>query len=100
MNTCVEHIIGLKFKLRMFGIPIDRESRILNDNKSVVDSSSKLKSTLNKKHNLIEYHLSRWNVAAGFVRIRCIKGISNIAEAFTKILAAARRSKLFGDWTY
>ena len=99
-KTCVEHIIALSFKLRMFGIPIAGELRVLNDNKSVVDSSSKLESTLNKKHNSVAYHLVRWNLVAGVVQIGWIKGIFNIADALTKILAAARRSKLFGDWTY
>ena len=59
----------------MFGITIDGTSRILYENKSVVDSSSKLDSTLNKKHNLIAYHLLIWNVAAGVVQIRWIEGI-------------------------
>ena len=72
----------------------------MNDNKSVVDSSSKLESTLNKKHNSIAYHLVIWNLSAGVVIIGWIEGISNIADAFTKRLAAARRSKLFGDWNY
>ena len=72
----------------------------MNDNNIVVGSSSKLESTLNKKHNSIAYHLVRWNVAAGVVQIGWIKGISNIPDAFKKRLAAARRSKLFGDWTY
>ena len=100
MKACVEHIIALRFKLRMFGIPVDGESRILNDNKSVVDSSSKLDPTLNKKHNSIACNLVIQNVAAGVVQIRWIESISNISDAFTKRLAAARRSKLFGDWTY
>ena len=72
----------------------------LNNNKSVMDSSSKLESTLNKKYNSIAYHVVIWNVAAGVVRIGWIKGISNIVDALTKRLAASRRSKLFGDWTY
>ena len=42
LKACVEHIIALRFKLRMFGIPIGGESKILNYNKSVVDISSKL----------------------------------------------------------
>ena len=96
----MEHIIALRFKLRMFGIPIYGDSMILNDNKSVVYSSSKLESTLNNKNNPVAYHLVRWNVAAGVIRIGWIKGISNIVDAFTKQLAAARRSKLFGDWTH
>ena len=84
----------------MFGIPIDGELRILDDNKSVVDSSSKLESTLNKKHNSIAYHLVIWNVAAGVIQIGCIEGISNTVDAFTKRLESASISKLFGDWTY
>ena len=100
MNTCLEHTIALRFKLIMFGITIDGELRILNDNKSVVYSSSKLESTLNNKNNPVAYHLVRWNVAAGVIRIGWIKGISNKADAFTKRLSVSRRSKLFGDWTY
>ena len=86
--------------MRIFGITIDGESRILNDNKSVVDGSYKLESTLNKRHNSIAYHLVIWNVASGVVRIGWIEVISNIEDAITKRLAAARRSKLFGYWTY
>ena len=55
----VDHIIGLRFKLRMFGIPIYEESRVLNDNKNIVDISSKLESTLNKKYISIAYYLVR-----------------------------------------
>ena len=72
----------------------------MNDNKSVVDISSKLELTLNRKHNSFTYHLVRCNVADGFTRIGWIEGISNITDALTKILAAARRFKLFRNWTY
>ena len=92
--------MGLRFKLWMFGIPIDGETKILNDNKSVVDSSSKIEHTLNKKHSLIPYHLVRQAVAAGIIRVGWIEGISNIADALTKRLTKLRRDKLFGDWTY
>ena len=71
----------------MFGIPIDVEAIFLNDNKSVVDSSSKLESMLNKKHISVAYHLVRWNVASGVVRIGWIEGISNIAEELMKIIS-------------
>ena len=75
----------------MFRIPIDREARVLNNNKSVVHISSKLESTLNKKHSSITYHLVRWNVASDVVRIVWIEGISKIEDALTKRLVAARR---------
>ena len=51
----------------MFGIIIYGEAIILNDNKSVVDSSSNIESKLSKKHISIVYHLVRWNVEAGVV---------------------------------
>ena len=100
LKTCTEHVMALRFKLRMFGIPIDGETKILNDNKSVVDSSSKIESTLNKKHSSIAYHLVRQAVAAGIVRVGWIEGISNIADALTKRLTKLRRDTLFGNWTY
>ena len=100
LKTCVEHMIGLRFKLIMFGIKMDKKIRVLNDKKSFVDISSKLESTLKKKHRSIAYHLFRWNVAASVVRILWIEVISNIADALTKRLAVARRFKLFVYWTY
>ena len=56
MKTCVEHIDGLRFKLRMFGIPIDGPANILCDNQSCVNGSSKIESTLDKKHVSLAYH--------------------------------------------
>ena len=100
LKTILEHIIGPRFKLRIFGIPTDGETRVLNDNKGVVNGSLKLYSTLNKKHSSITYHIFIWNVAESVVQIGWIERISNIADALTKRLAASRRSKLFGDCTY
>ena len=93
LKTCVGHIIGLVFKLRIFGIPIDGEARVLNDSKSDVDRILKLDYTLNKKYRSIAYHLVRWNVASSVILIVWIEGMSNIADALTKRLASARRSK-------
>ena len=60
----------------------------------------KLASTLNKEQRSIPYHLFIWNVAAGVECIGWIEGISNIPDTMTNRLAAARRSRLFVDWTY
>ena len=75
LKTCVEHIIALRLKLRIFGIPIDGDLKILNDNKSVVNISFKLESIMKKRHNSIAYHLVRWNVVAGVVQIGWTEGI-------------------------
>ena len=73
---------------------------VLCDNLSVVRNSSKIESTLNKKHNSIAYHAVRWGVAAGIIRVGKIAGEYNLADAMTKRLTVQRRSTLFGGWTY
>ena len=101
MRSCIEEVRGLRYKLRMFGIPIgDEPTNIFCDNQSVVNNCSKIESLLNKKHTSIAYHMARWAVAAGEVVIGWINGSFNIADAFTKRLPKARRQELFWNWTY
>jgi len=102
MKACIEACQHLRFKLRMFGVPMDEEhaTNIFCDSESVVNNSSKLESVLNKKHNSIAYHYTRWNVAAGVISIAWISGRENLADPFTKRLSAIVREYLFGNWTY
>ena len=68
LKQCIEDVEHLRFKLRMFGIPIHdygEPTHILCDNNSVLTNTSNVESSLNKKHSSIAYHFSRWNVAAG-----------------------------------
>ena len=53
----------------MFGVLIDSPTGVLCDNKAVVDNCSKLESKLNKRHNQIAYHPTRWAVAARIIRV-------------------------------
>ena len=50
MKACVEHITALRYKLRMFGVPINESTIVLCDYEIVVINSSKLGYILNKKH--------------------------------------------------
>ena len=100
LKTCMESIVGLRVKLMMFGVPILGEAKVLCDNLSTVNNSSKIESTLNKKHSSVAYHAVRWSVAAGIIKVGWIDTHSNIADAFTKRLSVVQRDKLFGDWTY
>ena len=60
MKTCIEACQCLRFKLRMFGVPMDEvhATHILCDNESVVKNYT-IESVLNKKHNFIAYHYMR-----------------------------------------
>ena len=102
LKQCIEDIEHLRFKLRMFGIPIynDEPTYILCDNNSVVTNTSNVESSLNKKHSSIAYHFSRWNVAAGVCKVAWVPTGENIADAMTKRLSVMVREYLFGRWTY
>jgi hypothetical protein len=100
MKICVEHIVALRYKLLMFGVPVDGPADILCDNEAVVNNSSKIESTLHKKHNSIAYHMVRWHVAAEMIRVGWIGTKENISDALTKRLSAVERDYLFGNWTY
>ena len=100
LKICVEHIIALRYKLRMFGVPIDESAKVLCDNESVVRNSSRLESSLNKKHCALAYHSVRWAVAAGVISIGWIPTDLNIADAMTKRLTVAKQESLFSSWTY
>ena len=73
----------------MFGIPIqeDHAMNVFCDNESVVKNSSRIESTLNKKHSSIAYHYVRWAVAAGIISVAWIDSKENLADAFTKRLS-------------
>ena len=108
LKACIEAITHLRYKLRMFGIPllIDHETEkakateVMCDNESVVKNSTLVESVLNKKHNSIAYHYARWNVAAGVVQLSWVNGDINLADLFTKRLGENRREFLLDEFTY
>ncbi len=88
----MELIEGLRYKLRMFGIPIDGPANVYFDNQSVVTNASKPESTLKKNHNAIAYHRVREAAAAG--RIAKEPHESNIADMLTKPVSGPRLKAL------
>jgi hypothetical protein len=85
-RIAVELIESLRYKLRMFGVPIDGPTNVYCDNDSVCTNSTKPESTLKKKHNAIAYHRVREAVAAGTIRIAWEPTDTNIADMLTKCL--------------
>jgi hypothetical protein len=86
MRIAVEMIEAMKYKLYMFGIPIDGPANVFCDNKSVVTNSTVPESTLKRKHNAIAYHRVREAVAAGVLRITFVFSKHNNADLLTKPL--------------
>jgi hypothetical protein len=86
MKIAIEQIEGLRYKLRMMGVPLEEPCNVFCDNEAVVKNSTRPESTLKKKHQAIAYHRTREAQAAGTVRIAKEDGETNLADIFTKLL--------------
>ena len=100
LRTAVEMIKTLRYKLRMFGIPIDGPANIFCDNEAVYKNTSMPDSQLNKKVHSIAYHYCREAVAAGTIQIAKEGTDTNLADLFTKILSRLQREELLDRFTY
>ena len=94
MKTAVEMIEGLRYKLRMMGVPIDGPCNVKADNMSMVRNSSVPSSQLKKKSNSIAYHYVREKAAAGVVIINYEPTDTNIADMLTKTQSGPKRREL------
>jgi Reverse transcriptase (RNA-dependent DNA polymerase) len=91
LRVCKELIVALRYKLRMFGVPIEGPANVFCDNRGVVKNASIPESTLMKKHNAINYHAVREAAAAGILRVGKEDGETNLADLLTKVLSGQRR---------
>ena len=63
MKYCCEYLWGLRYKLRMMGIPCEFPSYVYEDNKSVLVNALNPFSMLKKMSSSIVHHFIRENVA-------------------------------------
>ena len=56
MKQAADYIRGFRYKLRMFGIPVEEPSYMYGDNQSVLAGSTRSESTLKKKAQIIAFH--------------------------------------------
>jgi hypothetical protein len=84
MRIAVELLEGLRFKLRMFRIPLEGPVNTFCDNSSVVTNSTFPASMLKQKHNSIAFHRVREAIAMG--RVAWVATGKNLAYMLTKPL--------------
>ena len=86
MKTGVEALIGIRYKLRMMGVPLNGPTYLYGDNMSVIYNTSLPELSLKKKSNSICYHAVREAVASGeFLTTHCKTG-DNYSDMMTKVL--------------
>ena len=100
LKTAVELIEALRYKLRMFGVPIDGPTSVYCDNAAVHTNVSDPVSQLKKKHHSIAYHRCREAVAAMTIRVAKEGTFTNLSDLFTKIKPHATRQGLLDKFTY
>ena len=94
LRTAVDLLEGLLYKLRMMGVKIDGPTRIFCDNQSVVMTVGFPEISLKKKNCSIAFHRVREAVASRKILVYYEELIFNIADLFTKVLGAEKRSQL------
>ena len=95
LKLAMEKIIGLRYKLRMMGVPIEGPANVFCDNDSVAKSSTNPEATLSKKNVSIAYHKCRESFAAGIMNIYFQYSEDNLADLFTKVLPVVKRKNIF-----
>ncbi len=95
LQTAKDMLVALRYKLRMFGVPIDGPANVFCDNNGVVKNTTIPESMLAKKQFIaMNYHVVREAVAAKILRVGKEDGMTNLADLFTKVLTADRRRAL------
>ena len=100
MNNAVELVEALRYKLRMFGVPIEGQTNVFCDNDSVYNNVSTPESVLKKKHHSIAYHRCLEAVASSTIRITKEPTAKHLSDLFTKMLLQFFREKLLDWFTY
>jgi len=91
MKQGVEAIRGLRYKLRMMGVPLTGPSFVYGDNMSVIHNTQRPDSTLKKKSNQICYHFVRESQAMGETRTGHVDTNENPADLATKVIHGGQK---------
>lgn len=100
MKAAVEMIEAIRYKLRIFGVPLDGPASVFFNNEALYQDTTVPKSTLSKKHHSIAYHCCRETSAAGIAQISKEGTLTNLSNLSTKLLMIARRDALLEGFTY
>ena len=98
MKLCCEYVRGLRYKLRMMGIPVDLPAYVFGDNKSVLANTSVPHSVLKKKSSSIAYHFVREGVAKDEWRTAYLNTNLNPADLLTKSLPGGEKRTNFTSY--
>ena len=91
MKLACEYIRGLRYNLRMMGIPFSDPCFVYADKKSVLYNTTSTESTLKNKSNSIDYHAVREGVATGEWLTGYEPTDKNVLELLTNLAPGVNR---------
>jgi hypothetical protein len=94
MKQATEYARGLRYKLQMMGMMVDKPTFVFGDNQLVLANTTAPASTLKKKSNAIAYRFVREGCAHNEWHTAYVNTNNNVADLLTKPLAGPKRSKL------
>jgi hypothetical protein len=95
MKKAMEYARGLRYKLRMIGMTVDKPTFVFGDNQSVLANTTAPASTLKKKSNAIAYYFVQEGCARKEWRTAYVNTNNNVTDLSTKPLVGPKRSKFF-----
>jgi hypothetical protein len=90
MRIAIEMIEGLRYKLRMMGVPIPDKCAVFCDNSAVV-TNSRPESTLQAA---INFHRVREAIALGTIKVAKKDTQSNLANILSKLMPGPKMKEL------
>ena len=94
MRQCCDYIRGLRYKLRMMGIPVNNPAIIYGDNQSVLWNTSVPDSTLKKKSAAVAYNYCREGVSRNEWVTKFVCSKNNPSDIMTKSVTQHRKDKI------
>jgi Reverse transcriptase (RNA-dependent DNA polymerase) len=99
-RVAIDLIIEMRYKFRMLGVVLEKETLLVGDNMSVVLNTTIPSSSLKKKHLACSYHRVREAIAGGFVNYGHIPSTSNLADIGTKPLSTLVFHRLIDPYLF
>ena len=91
MKQAKEYVRGLRYKLRMMGIPAYEPTFVYGDNQSVLANTTMPGYTLKKKTQSIEFHHVREGTSRDEWQTAYVNTDENVADMLTKPLPSGEK---------
>ena len=99
-RLAIDLIIEMRYKFRMLGVKLEKQTLMVGDNMSVVLNTTIPSSSLKKKHLACSYHRVREAIAGKFVIFGHIDSVINLADIGTKPLPTLTFHRLVDPYLF